>query len=140
MKLEEDKSGDVFIHSVQMHQQSIIMFFDFQIRAFNFCCKNDIVYIDATGSIIKSDAFLTDFQVYTLLVRNPTRGELSLPLATLLSNSHNHNITIGHFLETFQRHRTELARRAKTPGPKRIVIDGSYVMWNATLWSLHLPI
>ena len=130
MKCAEEESGESFIRYVQMYPPAVIMFSDFQVIAFDCFSKNDIVYFDATGSILRRDPAFDNLQVYTLIVRNPTRGELSLPVATFLSNKHD-AITIGHFLETFLRHRTQLTGSIKLPA--KIMIDGSYAIWNASL-------
>ena len=69
-----------------MYPPAVIMLSDFQVIAFDSLSKNDIVYFDATGSILRRDPAFDNFQVYTLIVRNAIKGRIKtacLPSATL---------------------------------------------------------
>lgn len=91
-------------------------------------CKKDVIFFDATGSIVRREPGYKDFQIY-LFVRNPTKGKPGMPVDNFLTTNHDAN-TIGNFLRTFIRHSSAKLRSVK---PRMIMIDGSKAVWNAVL-------
>ncbi|KAI4793843.1 hypothetical protein KUCAC02_032457, partial [Chaenocephalus aceratus] len=52
-------------------------------------CREDIVYVDATGSIVKiAKGKTSPFYVYEMVVRNPFKGSSPVPVATYITNDH----------------------------------------------------
>ncbi|KAF3849403.1 hypothetical protein F7725_015900 [Dissostichus mawsoni] len=59
------------------------------IDLFHDRCREDIVYVDATGSIVKKAKGKTSpFYVYEMVVRNPFKGSSPVPVATYITNDH----------------------------------------------------
>ena len=88
------------IRRITTHEHGVMMYSLGQIKAYRDLSSKDIVYFDATGSIIRHKEGEIDFQIYTLLVRNPYEGGIALPVASYITRCHN-GINISHFLETF---------------------------------------
>lgn len=68
-----------FIREITVRPPGVILFTDDQIKAYSEISQRDVVYFDATGSILKRFETNKDYQIYTLLIRNPYRGGPSLP-------------------------------------------------------------
>lgn len=68
----------VLLHPRGLSQSSI--------RLFHQRCKTDVVYIDATGSIIqKKKGKPAPFYIYVLVVRHPIKGASPVPVATYVT-------------------------------------------------------
>ena len=121
---------ETFIRDIFHRPRGIILYSDKQIKAYNLICKNDIVYFDSTESVLKRIENYKDFQIYTLLVRNPFKGGPGLPVATSISTRHNAG-SIRRFLELF------LLDAVKVCGFNHkliiVMIDGSMAIWNVVL-------
>lgn len=89
-------------------------------------CKEDIVYIDATGSIIRRDNNKT-FYVYELVIRNPTKGGSPLPIATFLTCDHT-TASITYFLYSFITDAKRLFGHKVHQRPVMFICDGSLVL------------
>ena len=105
------------------------MYSDEQIKAYSLVCRKDIIHFDSAGSVVKRFENEKDFQIYTLLIRNPSKGGPGLPVATTVCSRHN-AASIRRFLELF------LNDVVKVCGfhhkPIMVMID-SMAMWNAVL-------
>ena len=90
-------------------------------------CKEDIVYIDATGSIVvKSKGQTAPFYVYEVVVRHPSKGSSPLPVATFVTSDHT-TTSVSYFLGSgvtglIKQH----GPKAKTR-PVMFICDGSVV-------------
>ena len=65
---------ETFIRDISVRPPGVILYSDKQIKAYSLICKNDIVCFDSKGSVLKRIENYNDFQIYTLLVRNPSKG------------------------------------------------------------------
>ena len=136
-QLEKDfkKEEESFVRDIKVSQESgpeVILFSDAQVKLFGEICRRDIVYFDATGSIMKKYLGEKEYQIYTLLVRHPVEGGTALPIATSLTTRHD-AVSISHFLDYFLKTASKILR--SKPKPIMIMIDGSMAMWNAVLRS-----
>ncbi|ROI16105.1 hypothetical protein DPX16_7158 [Anabarilius grahami] len=89
--------------------------------------REDIVYLDATGSIIPQERASPPYYVYELIVRNPSKGASPLPVATYVTCDHTTS-SVTYFLQAFQ---TDLVRMHGNGANKRsamITCDGSLVL------------
>ena len=86
-----NKKNDPFIRRFTALPPQIMLYTNAQIRTYYEICKRDIIYFDSTGSIIKRFDNEKDFQIYTILVRNPYQGGPSLPVASFVSACHDAN-------------------------------------------------
>ena len=108
----------------------VILFTDAQIHAYSDICRRDIIYFDATGSVLKNSSEGKQYQIYNLVIRNPYEGGPALSVATFISSCHD-SIINSHFINEF------LKAVTKKCGPKNkpimIMIDGSMAMWNSAV-------
>ena len=123
-------NNDSFIQEIKADPPSVTMFSEVQVRLYAELCKKDVIYLDATGSIIIRSSNKKDFQLYTLLVRNPYKGSSSLPVATYLTNQHDAS-SIARFLQLFLLECKKFFKTKRTP--LLLMVDGSFAIWNAVL-------
>lgn len=103
-----------------------------RIAVFHKRCKEDIVYLDATGSIVKKNRQNPGpFYVYKLVVRNPNKGSSPFPAATYVTCDHTTS-SVLYFLSAFQ---TDHAKQYghKNISPIMIICDGSMVLMHEIL-------
>ena len=124
-----EKNG-AFIRDIGAKPPRVVLFTDAQIKFFVDVCKRDIIYLDATGSVMKKSGEQKDFQIYTLLGRHPNEGGPALPIATSVTTCHDTR-SIRNFLYIFLKVTTDVT--GSKPKPLMIIIDGSMAMWNAVL-------
>ena len=83
-----------------------------QIKLFNDVADNDVMYFDATGSLLRRQPHCQDYQTCTLLGRNPVEGGVSLPVASNVTTSHD-GASISHSLERFLIDQIKVCKTAK---------------------------
>ena len=71
------------------------------IRIFNDICKMDAVTWDATSKIVKTRLADKPLYYYELTIRNPTTGQISLPVAIMIS-SDQAEPTVQHWMSCFR--------------------------------------
>ncbi|XP_039456745.1 uncharacterized protein LOC120433856 [Oreochromis aureus] len=123
----QDTEKDV-LQKILMHPKGIMLWSKKTLSVFHQRCKEDIVYFDATGSIIrKESAGRPPYYVYELVVRNPSKGASPLPVATYVTCDHT-TASVTYFLQAFQ---TDLVRAFGNWAYNRPVMfmcDGSLVL------------
>ncbi len=113
-----------------MHPKGIMLWSRKTLSVFYKRFKEDIVYLDATGSVIQKSAQRPPYYVYELVVRNPSKGASPLPVATYVTCDHT-TASITYFLQSFQ---TDLLRMYGSGASKRpvmIICDGSLVLMHS---------
>ncbi len=113
-----------------MHPKGIMLWSRKTLSVFYKRFKEDIVYLDATGSVIQKSAQSPPYYVYELVVRNPSKGASPLPVATYVTCDHT-TASITYFLQSFQ---TDLLRMYGSGASKRpvmIICDGSLVLMHS---------
>ena len=131
-KMLENKknSSEEVLQKVFLHPKGILLWSKRGIEIFQDRCCEDIVYLDATGSIKKKEKGSPPFYVYELVVRNPQKNSSPLPVATYLTCDHT-TASVTYFLEAFQ---TDVARMYGNKGmrsPIMLICDGSMVLMQA---------
>ena len=106
------KNNNPFIREYSPINPWVILFTDAQIHAYCDICRRDIIYFDATGSVLKNSSEGKQYQMYNFVIRNPYEGGPALPVATFISSCHN-SIIISHFINEF------LKAVTKKCGPKK---------------------
>lgn len=125
IKEQHGKDSDV-LQRVMMHPKGIMLWSRKTLSVFFQRCKEDIVYMDATGSIIRKDSAETrPYYVYELVVRNPSKGASPLPIATYLTCDHT---TATYFLQAFQTDLSKMYGKRANKRPVMIICDGSLVL------------
>lgn len=90
-KMVEEKTDepDEVLQKVLLHPKGVMLWSKRSIRIFHKRSKEDIVYLDATGSILKKAKDSEGpFYVYELVVRNPKKGSSPFPVATYVTCDH----------------------------------------------------
>ncbi|XP_034530086.1 uncharacterized protein LOC117805466 [Notolabrus celidotus] len=93
-------------------------------------CREDIIYLVATGSILKKEKVSPPYYGYELVVRNPKKDSSPLPVATYLTCDHT-TASVTYFLEAFL---TDVVRSCGRKGmrpPLVVMCDGSMVLMKA---------
>lgn len=132
MLINEQKGSDnEVLQRVMMHPKGIMLWSKKTLSVFYKRCKEDIVYLDATGSIIqKGSSTSPPYYVYELVVRNPSKGASPLPVATYLTCDHT-TASVTYFLQAFQTDMMKLYGKKAVKRPIMIICDGSLVLLNS---------
>jgi len=77
--------------------RGIILFSESTVRIYHSPARSDIVYVDATGSVLLGDK---SCYVYEIVVRHPNQGNPPLAVASYFATSHNIP-SISYFLQLF---------------------------------------
>ncbi len=114
-----------------MHPKGVMLWSNKTLSVFYKRCKNDIVYLDATGSVIKkSTAESPPYYVYELVVRNPSKGASPLPVATYVTCDHT-TASVTYFLQAFQTDVIRMYGNVAIKRPLMIICDGSLVLMHS---------
>ncbi|KAF3837943.1 hypothetical protein F7725_009711, partial [Dissostichus mawsoni] len=101
MMEEELETEEAVIKKLIAHPKGVMLWSNKTIDLFHDRCREDIVYVDATGSIVKKAKGKTSpFYVYEMVVRNPFKGSSPVPVATYITNDHT-TASISFFLGSF---------------------------------------
>lgn len=142
-KMVEDKTDDEneVLQKVLLHPRGVMLWSKNTIRLFHQRCRDDIVYLDATGSIVKKpQGKSAPFYVYELVVRNPTKGASPIPVATYVTCQHT-TASVLFFMESFQTDYYKLFGRKSVRRPVMIMCDGSLVLMQVVAYSFcKLPL
>ncbi|KAK1899355.1 120.7 kDa protein in NOF-FB transposable element [Dissostichus eleginoides] len=131
----QDKD-DQWIQKVILQPKGVMLWSKRTIRLFHDRSKEDIVYLYATGSIVKkAKGESTPFYIYELVVRNPVKGCSPVPVATYVTCEHT-TASITYFLGSFitdcvKQHGPKIRRR-----PVMFLCDGSVVLMQAMAHNL----
>ncbi|XP_026012681.1 uncharacterized protein LOC113015007 isoform X3 [Astatotilapia calliptera] len=116
------------LQRVLLHPKGIMLWSTKTLSVFYQRCKEDIVYFDATGSIISKDnASANPYYVYEVIVRNPFKGSSPLPTATFVTCDHT-TASVTYFLQAFQTELTRMYGSRANKRPVMIICDGSLVL------------
>lgn len=123
------------LQKVMLHPKGVFLWSSKSIEIFQSRCREDLVYLDATGSIMKKRKCLPPFCIYELVVRNPWKTCSPLPVATYLTCDHT-TASVTYFLEAFL---TDVARafgRKAMHSAVMLTCDGSMVLMQAICLAL----
>ncbi len=119
------------LQKVMMQPKGVMLWSNKTLSVFYKRCKNDIVYLDATGSVIKkSTAESPPYYVYELVVRNPSKGASPLPVATYVTCDHT-TASVTYFLQAFQTDVIRMYGNVAIKRPVMIICDGSLVLMHS---------
>lgn len=120
-------SPDEVLQKVLLHPKGVLLWSKRSIHIYQERCQEDIIYLDATGSIMRRETGSPPFYVYDLVVRNPHKTSSPFPVATYLTSDHT-TASVLYFLEAFL---TDVARwfgRKGMRSPVMVICDGSIVL------------
>ncbi|XP_020557716.1 uncharacterized protein LOC105353816 isoform X2 [Oryzias latipes] len=116
------------LQKVMLHPKGIMLWSKKTLSVFYKRCKEDIVYLDATGNIVKKKSKQSPpYYVYELVVRNPSKGSSPLPVATYVTCDHT-TASVTYFLQAFQTDLVRLYGHGANKRPVMIICDGSLVL------------
>ena len=131
-KMLEEEEGEEdeerVIQKIGLHPKSVMLYCAKTLSVFFDRCKDDIVYLDTTGSIVlKGKGQISPFYIYEVVVRHPTKGSSPLPVATYVTIDHT-TASISYFLgsvvtDWIKQHGPKVKTR-----PVMIICDGSVVL------------
>lgn len=134
VNLKNDEDSEV-LQKVLMPPKGVVLWSKKTLSVFYTRSKNDIVYLDATGSIVQKDsASSAPFYFYELVVRNPSKGASPLPVATYVTCDHT-TASVLYFLQAFQTDLTKMYIRKSSKRPVMIICNGSIVLLQAISWT-----
>jgi len=110
--------------------RGIILFSESTVRIYHSLARTDIVYVDATGSVLLGDK---SCYAYEIVVRHPNEGNPPLAVASYFATSHNIP-SISYFLQSFCHAESTLYRKRSLP--KLLMCDGSTALMNAIVLSM----
>lgn len=91
--LEKKKNiPDEVLQKVMFHPKGVLLWSSRSIEMYQERCQEDIVYLDATGSIIKKEKDSPPFYVYELVFRNPQKKLISLTSCNILNLWPHHSL------------------------------------------------
>ena len=92
--------------------------------------KNDVLYIDATGSVTNQIKWLSKVLYYVAVIRHPYGKTPPLPIADYVTNKHD-QFSIGDFLKMI--HEREYRKYGETTNPRMVMTDFSWAIILACL-------
>ncbi len=124
---EQPGTDNDVLQNVLMHPKGIMLWLRKTLSVFYKRSKEDIVYLDATGSVIQKSAQNPPYYVYELVVRNPSRGASPLPVASYVTCDHT-TASVTYFLQSFQTDLLRMYGSGSIKRPVMIICDGSLVL------------
>ncbi len=127
---EQPGTDNDVLQNVLMHPKGIMLWSTKTLSVFYKRSKEDIVYLDATGSVIKKRPQNPPYYVYELVVRNPSRGASPLPVASYVTCDHT-TASVTYFLQSFQTDLLRMYGSGSIKRPVMIICDGSLVLMHS---------
>jgi len=110
--------------------RGINLFSESTVRIYHSLTRTDIVYVDATGSVLLGDKCC---YAYEIVVRHPNQWNPPLAVTSYFATSHNIP-SISYFLQSFRHAERTLHRKRSLP--KLLMCDGSTALMNAIVLSM----
>lgn len=136
MSEQEKETEDKLIQKIILQPKGVMLWSKKTIHLFHQRSKSDIVYLDATGSIVKkAKGESSPFYIYELVVRHPLKGCFPVPVATFVTAEHT-TASVSYFLGSFitdcvKLHGTKIRKR-----PVMYICDGSAVLMQSIAQNL----
>lgn len=97
----EQGTDDQLIQKIVLQPKRVMLWSMKTINLFHKRSKEDIVYLDATGSIVeKATGESPPFTIYKLVLRNPVKGCSPVPVAPYVTCDHT-TASVSWFLGSF---------------------------------------
>ena len=114
-----DQAHGGFVHSNSHRRLIVHMWIEDQIRLWHHRCGDDISYLDATGTIVANHSGKRVLY-YGLVLRHPNEGDLSVPVAEMITNDH----SSGN-IRSFIRRDESRIYNGRLTSPRQVNIDYS---------------
>ena len=96
-----------FIQHISVDPIMLCLWTRSSIKVFHDICVTDTVYWDATGHVVQSKLTNKKLFYYELTVRNPQTNSVSLPVASMVSSTHNQP-AIQYWMSLFRNHEKQI--------------------------------
>ncbi|KAK7877304.1 hypothetical protein WMY93_031996, partial [Mugilogobius chulae] len=128
---EEKQMDDKVIQRINLEPAGA-MFWSLQSQhIFYKRAREDIAYLDATGSIIKrAKGGPKPYYVYELVIRSPEKGGSPFPVATYVTTDHT-TASVSYFLASFMTDCVKVVGPKAKTSPIMYMCDGSIVLLQA---------
>ncbi|KAK7877629.1 hypothetical protein WMY93_031641 [Mugilogobius chulae] len=125
----EQKHPHSVLQKVLLEPKGVMLWSPCGIQIYQQRCKDDIVYLDATGSLLLTKKGAPPFYIYELVVRHPQKGSSPFPVASFFTTEHT-TASVAYFLMAFVTDVRKWHGR-KAAAPVMLVCDGSMVLMQA---------
>ncbi|XP_024121040.1 uncharacterized protein LOC112142033 isoform X2 [Oryzias melastigma] len=133
---QQKQNDDKILQKVLLEPKGVMLWSKRSMAVFAERAKEDIVYLDATGSILKkSTGESGPYYIYEIVVRNPTKGRSPLPVATFVTCEHT-TASLSFFLGSFMTDCTRSYGPNIRKRPVMFICDGSIVLMQAIAYNL----
>lgn len=116
-----------FIQHISVLPTFVMYWNEAGVRLWHDLAKDNVVFWDATGSIIKPRRDEKRFLYYELAVANPIAGNATIPVCSMLSSSHDQP-QIQYWISKFRLSEKKIFGHANTVIPRQINSDRSLVL------------
>lgn len=126
----QEKAGGLFpgiLRSAGLIPPFLIMYSHASVNIYHYITRRDILYLDATGSIMKNNVHFgcsKKFLLYDLVIRHPISGKPPLVLGSFVTTDQSVK-SISDFLSSFLYSEQRLYGHNGVRNPLLIMIDGS---------------
>ena len=128
MAEEERGTESAVIQQISQKPKAVMLWSAKTIKLFFDRCKDDILYIDATGSVLlRSKGDSKPFYIYEMVVRHPLKGSSPLHVATFATTDHT-TASVSHFVAAFLTDAVRLHGQTVRRRPVMLMCDGSSVL------------
>lgn len=121
-----------FIQHISLVPSYVMYWNESGIRLWHQLANNSTVFWDATGSIIKTRSDESKYLYYELALANPTPKEPTIPVASMISTSHD-TPQIHYWLSKFRLEEKKLFGHGNVAIPRQVNSDRSLVFLQSAL-------
>ena len=136
---KEKDTEEKVIQKIILQPKGLMLWSKQTICLFHQRSKTDVVYLDATGSVVKKEkGESAPIYIYELVVRHPVKGCSPVPVATFVTTEHT-TASVSYFLGSFITDCMKAHGRAIRKRPVMYICDGSAVLMQAISQNLCGP-
>ena len=128
MAEEERGTESAVIQQISQKPKAVMLWSAKTINVYYDQCKHDIVYIDATGSVVhRSMGDPKPYYIYEIVVRHPHKGSSPLPVATFATTDQT-RASVSHFIAALLTDAVRQHGQAVRRRPVMVMCVGSSVL------------
>ena len=120
-----------FIHSIGVRPLHVFCWSEEGIRIYHDLCKKDVIFLDATGSVVRSHNHKRVLY-YEISCRHPIEGQPTIPVSSMISSSHAEK-DVRHWFHSFRFAEQSIYGHNGSSYPGLVLIDRSAVFLKVLL-------
>ena len=137
-RIQELEGGKLpgVLRKINFMPPAIVMYSHSSINIYHYISRRDILYLDATGSILKNNKCFGSskkYLLYDLVIRHPILGNPPLVIASLVTTDQS-TVSVSFFLHSFLHDEQRIYGHNGVKNPLLIMIDGSAMLLLAVLF------